>query len=249
MKKYGLRVFWLLFFIGGLAAMHVVLNQRGFYDIQSIDLRQVDVAPGTERYFQWISMDVYAQLKQFEGVSLFDVEMNRVNEILSKQAWIEEFQVTRRWPNTLGLMIKTKQILVNISDSSQQVTPISAAGEKLPSVDLKSAPDRIFFDRVKMYTDLDLRQKSLEVLKEIPNEGQFSHQSIAVLGFEKDSGFWAKLVDQDVKVQLGFDAIAVKSKRVSQVIDHMKKTGIDPRVIEADMNKKVLVKTRKSLSN
>jgi cell division protein FtsQ len=249
MKKYSWRLLLLLVFFGGMGVMHFVLNDRGFYNIHAIDLKQVEVAQGTERYFQLVSMDVYSQLRQFEGVSLFDVDIRNVNDILSKQSWIEQFQVTRRWPNTLSLVIKTKQILVNVGDSSQKVIPISFSGEKLPAVELKNAPDRVFFDRVKMYSDLDLRQKSLEVLKEIPSEGQFSHRSIAVLGFEKDSGFWAKLIDQDVKVQLGFDAIAVKSKRVSQVIDHLKNSGIDPRVIEADMNKKVLVKTRKSLSN
>ena len=249
MKTILKRLFVLVLFIGAFVGVHFVLQNNGFYDIQVIDLQQAEIEKGTEKYFAHISMDVYGQLKQFEGVSLFDVNLREVHSILSKQVWIEEFQVTRRWPNTLGIMIKTKQILVNLSDRDKKVSPISVDGERLPSVEMKNAPDRLFLDRVKMYNDADLREKSLAVLKEIPREGRFSHQSISILGFEKDTGFWAKLVDHEVKVQLGFDGVAVKSKRVSQVIDHLQNAGIDPRVIDADMSKKVLVKTRKTLSN
>jgi cell division protein FtsQ len=232
-----------------LTAGQYALQKNGFYDVRSIEIQQAEIEAGTERYFKSVSLGIYAQLKKFEGMSLFDVNLTEVHAILSQQLWIEEFQVKRKWPNGLNIKVKTKQVLVNLAERNQRVSPISVRGEKLPAVEMKYAPDRVFFDRVKMYNDTELREKALAVLKEIPRDGKFSHASISVLGFEKDSGFWAKLVDHDVKVQLGFDGISVKSKRVSQVINHLQNAGIDPRVIETDMNKKVLVKTRKTLSN
>ncbi len=249
MRLFLKRLLVLLVIGVGVGSVHLMLQKNGFYNIEVIDLQQAEIEKGTERYFNHISLDVYTQLKQFEGVSLFDVNLREVHSILSKQVWIDEFQVTRRWPNTLSIMVKTKQVLVNVSDRDKRVSPISIKGERLPAVEMKNAPDRLFLDRVKMYNDAELREKSLAVLREIPREGRFSHESISILGFEKETGFWAQLIDQDVRVQLGFDGVAVKSKRVSQVIDHLQNAGIDPRVIDADMSKKVLVKTRKTLSN
>jgi cell division protein FtsQ len=50
----------------------------------------------------------------------------------------------------------------------------------------------------------------------------------------------------NIKIKLGEDQFAVKSARVSQVMDYLEKRDLKARVIDANLSKKVLVRLQQS---
>ena len=93
--------------------------------------------------------------------------------------------------------------------------------------------------------NIEMRKKAISAVQEIPVEGKFSRKNISALHFDQKTGFWATLIESGMKVKMGEDRIALKSARVSQVLEYMESRGLEARVIDANLSKKVLVRLRK----
>jgi len=91
----------------------------------------------------------------------------------------------------------------------------------------------------------ELRKKAVKVLEELPAEGLFSKRNISEMSYNSKDGFWISMMTSNMKVKLGEDQIALKSRRVSQVMDYLNKNNVNAKVIDANLSKKVLVRTTK----
>jgi cell division protein FtsQ len=82
--------------------------------------------------------------------------------------------------------------------------------------------------------------------QEIPPEGSFSQKKISEIFYDKKEGFWVQMVDQGLQVKLGEGQVSLKSARVGQVLDYVKSHDIKPRLIDANLSKKVILKLEKN---
>jgi cell division protein FtsQ len=115
----------------------------------------------------------------------------------------------------------------------------------LESVSQKAAPDVALIQGDIFEKNLDVRQRAVKTIDEIPHTGKFSQKNISELRFDPKQGFWATLIGTGMRVKLGEEQISLKSARVSQVIEYMETRQLEARVIDANLSKKVLVRLRK----
>jgi cell division protein FtsQ len=118
-------------------------------------------------------------------------------------------------------------------------------GELLSAVTTQAAPDVPILVGEMMEKNLELRKRSVQILGEIPEEGSFSRKAISDLHFHPKEGFWVRLVNNKIHVNLGEDGMRMKSRRVSEVLDYINTHNFQARVIDANLSKKVLVRLRK----
>lgn len=235
-----------LIFIGSVGFGLYSLDQNGYFDLQEVSFEFNEMSdPNHTNYYTYRIMEAQKHLHAYKGQGLWRLPMNEILEDLSQMTWIEEFQVWRRWPNQLSVAIKPKAIRFLVPNAKSGFHPVVGEGDVLPAVQGKAVPDAMIMQLKKNHADAELIRKAVSMVKEIPEDGVFSQKNIAEIQYEPKDGFWVRLNQENIRVRLGEDQFAVKSARISQVLDYTDARNLRARVIDADLSKKVLVKLRK----
>ncbi len=245
MKKALLRIFVLLIVLpGAIFCALWSLEEGGFFHIDSIEisLMRENTQP---KFLQPYLQDLEKKMEALRGQSLWKVDLFKVASEISKIEWIEDVSFSRRWPSSLVISLKPKEIYFVMLGKGGKLLPVTESGETLTAVDLKQAPDVPILQSEVFHQKADVRKKAIDMMKEISADGSFSRKTISEVHFENREGFWMTLIKNGVKVKMGDDRIALKSARVSQVLDYMEAKNFSARVIDANLSKKVLVRLRK----
>ena len=245
MKRTLLRFFVLLIILPGAVISALwSMEQSGFFQIDHIEIALQEV-PTQPQFLQPFLLDFEKQVEAYRGQSLWQVDLYKMSKELSKLEWIEDISFSRRWPSKLKILLKPKQVYFVLLGKGGKLLPVIENGQLLPAVESKQAPDVPLLQSEVFNQDSELRKKAVTVLKEISEDGNFSRKTISEVHFDKREGFWMTLIQSGIRVNLGDDRIALKSARVSQVLDYMEAKSFSPRVIDANLSKKVLVRLRK----
>jgi cell division protein FtsQ len=221
------------------------LNQNGYFNLTEIPFEFSEVsALEHSNYFAMRVVEAQQLLEPFRGQPIWKLDMQDISAHLKKLAWVEEFQVTRRWPTQLLVSVKPKPIRFLLQAKSG-FHPVVGDGDVLPAVDGKTIPDVALLQLRKNQSEKKLLKSAVNLIKEIPREGRFSQKTIAEIHYEEKDGFWIRMMKENVRVRMGEEQFAVKSARVSQVLEYVDSRQLQTRVIDADLSKKVLVKLRK----
>ena len=73
-----------------------------------------------------------------------------------------------------------------------------------------------------------------------------SRTKLSEVSYDRRDGYWIQLIDSNVKIKFGENDFAMKSARVSQVLEYLEKKDLKARVIDANLSKKVLVRLQQS---
>jgi len=219
------------------------LNDNGFFNINQVDIVLVD-SQGQVNFYTPMVDKLEKQLLPFKGQSLWSVKLSQVVKILGDQNWIESSSIARGWPAALQVKIKPHDVKLVYLGKSGKYMPIIADGSFLDTVDSRQAPDVTLLEGEVFLNKKDLRQKAVNVLKEIPAEGSFSKKTISEMRYDNKDGFSMTLMKTGIQVKLGEEQVALKSARVAQVVDYLQTRQFDARVIDANLSKKVLVRLR-----
>jgi cell division protein FtsQ len=244
-KIIKILLFWTAFavFLGGT---FFSLNQRGYFNLTDIPFEFADPSALEHgNYYAIRVVEAQKMLEPFRGVPLWKLNLQEISNHLQKLAWIEDFQITRRWPEQLLVSVKPKQIRF-ILPAKIGFHPVVGEGDVLPAIEGKSIPDVPLLQLKKNQSDKKLIRRTVELVKEIPASGRFSNKTIAEIHYEEKDGFWIRMMKENIRVRMGENQFAVKSARVSQVLDYIDSRQLQTRVIDADLSKKVLVKLRKA---
>jgi len=224
------------------------LDQKGFFNLDHIEVA-IDLNAGSEnansQYLQPLVADLNQQLEQYRGQSLWHLDLPKISRLIQSLSWIETNKISRSWPARLDVTVQPKGIKFLYLSKSGDVFPVVADGSLLPAVTPKTAPDVTLLEGQSFENNLAMRKKAVQLMKEIPSQGKFSHQKISELRYDPKEGFWATLIQSGVKVKIGEDNIPLKSARVSQVLEYLETRELEARVIDANLSKKVLVRLRK----
>ncbi len=134
------------------------------------------------------------QLKPYLGAGFFSVDIQKVQDQVSQQPWIEEVSVRRVWPSTVVVSVIEKQAFARWDDSH-----------------LLSTRAEVFEAESKAYMHLPLIHgyagQSAELLQQYMKLKQkFAEKGIQLSALSEDSkGALSLLLDDHLRVNLGTD--------------------------------------------
>lgn len=248
--RFYFRLF-LVFVVAPLAIFASVygLDQRGFFSIEAINIK---VITKTEQLnFSKPFLDkLNEELSTYKGQSLWRLSLYQLSSQLKSKSWIKDFRISRSWPQSLIVEIEPQILSLLYVDQKRLaegfVRPITTDGALLPEVNTTQAPPLAMLKGEIFVKDTMKRKIAIELLKSLPEEGKLSHKIISEIGFDTKEGYWVEVAKSNIKIKLGEDQFAVKSARVSQVMDYLEKRDLKARVIDANLSKKVLVRLQQS---
>jgi cell division protein FtsQ len=244
LKKLILKLFVAFVVLPSVVAGSMYwLNEKGFFNVNQVEIVLVD-SQGQVNFYSPMVDKLEKQMLSFKGQSLWSLKLSQVIAILNAQNWIEDHSISRSWPSVLKVKIKPHDIKLVYLGKGGKYRPIITDGSFLDSVDSKQAPDVTLLEGEVFAQRKELRQKAVEVLKEIPEEGSFSKKTISEMHYDSKDGFSMTLMKTGIQVKIGDELVALKSARVSQVVDYLQTRQFDARVIDANLSKKVLVRLR-----
>lgn len=230
-----------------VAGIFFSLHESGFFNLQNATVEFVGTEAGKHpHFFAEGEEELKQQVEKFRGTSLWKLNLKLISAELERFAWIDDFQVVRSWPASLKILVTPKPVRFIYLSAKGEMIPIVGDGDWLKPVTAKNSPDVAFLRGPQFAMSKELMKKTVEMIKDIPESGSFSRANIAEIHHSQKDGYWLSLIDQGIKVKMGEDNFALKSARVSQVLDYVESRQIDVRVIDADLSKKVLVKLRKA---
>lgn len=225
------------------------LDQNGFFQIQKINIvfkTQSDQKSYASNYVEKLD----EQFQKFQGQSLWSFSLQNISEVLKQQKWIKDFRISRSWPSTIEIDIEAHEISLLLTDTQKLnlglLRPVTVEGDLLPEIDSRQAPSKALLRGDVFLKNIDKRKQAIALLKSLPAEGKMGVGSLSEINYNSKEGFWISMIQSDLKVKLGEDQFAMKSARVSQVMDYLEKKNLKARVIDANLSKKVLVRLQQT---
>lgn len=185
------------------------------------------------------------KLEEFKGISLFEVNLEKIQETIESENWVKSVEIYREWPNRLKIQIDAYDIVMLYWMNEKKIFPILENNRLLEPLPLAQAPDRAITVEKKIFSEAKVRQKAIDLIGSLPTSGLFISSKIAEIGYDSKEGFWTELMDKELRVKLGNENFESKSLRVSQVLEYIENKQIEARVIDANLSQKVLVRLRK----
>lgn len=222
------------------------LDQKDFFQIQSIDI-SVSTLTSQKTFISPKVVELSQKMENFKGMSLWGFPMRQAAAILKSESWVEDFQISRSWPSSLKIEIHPQAVafLIQSSESGQVssfFSPVTQSGDILGKVDSKEVPNTIVAHDLIFLKSKKIREGALTLLKALPTQGRLHPSQVSELGYDKKEGYWIRLLQSEVKINLGEEQFEIKTARVAQVIDYLENRDLKARVIDANLSKKVLVR-------
>lgn len=217
------------------------LDRNGFFALDHIEIVLAD-SPTQSLYLKPLVDELDRSLETFRGKSLWKIDMSSLSGAIGNLSWVESHGLSRRWPNGLIVTVKPQEVKALYLGKGNKFMPVIREGQVLDAVDAKAAPDVAILDGDAFANRPDLRKKAVQALSEIPPDGTFSRKSISEIRWNAKDGFLMKMTRGGVEVKMGEDQMAIKSARVSQVIEYLRNRGLNAKSLDANLSKKVLVK-------
>lgn len=241
---------WLLSLISVVVGIPLILggslfwlNQKGFFNLDRIEVL-VDKVEIQSHYLKPQAERIEKILEQARGQSLWGIDLKKLREEIQQLNWVEEVILVRRWPTTLQAKIVPYDVKMLLLTKKNEFMPIVKNGEVLPAIDVKHLPDATILRGEGFQKNISLRREAVNLWEKIPSEGNFSRAQISEIFYREKEGFWVSLVKSGVEVRLGQGDVKLKSARISRVLEYLQNNEFNPRVIDADLSQKVLVRLR-----
>jgi cell division protein FtsQ len=220
------------------------LHKSGFFNLDKIQI-VVENSEGQSHFIKPLVRDLDHEINSYRGVSLWQLDLNKIAAQVSAHPWVQHVALARRWPAQLEIMVVPREVKLLFVNSDGSLSPIVEDGSFLPAVSAKEAPDVSLLEGKIFLRDLKLRRQAVAIISAIPKEGRFSRKTISEVSYNSKEGFWTTLIQTGLRVKLGEENIPLKAARVGQVLEYMETRDLQARVIDADLSKKVLVRLRK----
>lgn len=244
-----MRIFWriLLTFVVlpvAVVGLFYFLDQNGYFNLTKIEIL-IDNSSSTKLSLKSKVAEASQKLEIYRGQSLWRLKLNEINQILDAEKWVETFRISRQWPAKLQIQITPSPVYFVYMSSKGEFFPVIKNGTILDSVGVEEWPDVPLTRNSEFVKSEEMRRKAIQLLRDIPLQGNFSRAQISEIHFDAKNGFSFTLVRDGIVVRMGEDQVRTKSLRVSQVIDYLEDKKFQARVIDANLSQKVLVRLRK----
>lgn len=228
-----------------LIAGGMVLFDSPWIRIQSV---QIDLAKSSNEdlLFQRIRQSLTQQFKAYEGRYFWQVPLKSVFDVTSKDKRVKNAAVFREFPSRLRIEIEPHTPMLAYLSRDGRVYPVATDATLLPALPISDAPDLPILRGEELNDEPRLREKALELLQSLPDEGLISKDKVSEIIHTKKDGFKIFISQADAEVQMGDTDFGPKISRVQKVLSYLDSRNIKGRVIDARFSKKVVVRVRKA---
>jgi len=229
-----------------IAATFFQLERNNFFALKEIFFENIldqemigpQLPSADDRYTEPLKAQLKMDLKKFENQSLWKVSLEEIISVAKEKSWIKKVEIRRSWPDSIKIKILSKKVAYLYVSPEGNVQPLLEDNTLMSQVRADQLPSAIILRQ----KNEEIRKQALQIWKSLPERGSFSRENIAEVGYHTKEGYWAKVVDKDFKVKLGFDRMEIKSLRAQEVIDYLDKRNLSASEIDTDLRKKVLVR-------
>ncbi len=247
MKKLLIKLaFAFILLPAAIAGTLYHLNKSGTFNVTQIDIVFEDEVAEQKSFLLPLAEDLKKNMAAYKGKSLWTLPLQKISDEVSSYNWIESSSIKRSWPNTLSFRVHPYQVKLLYRGRTGKILPVIKSGDFLDPIETPQAPDVALLDGEVFLKKTELRKKAVELMEDVPAEGSFSRKTISEIRYDHQEGFWMTLIKSGIQVKIGEDKVALKSARVSQVVDYLDSHQFEARVIDANLSKKVLVRLRKA---
>lgn len=238
MQKFSRSILYMFF--GFLMPMSVLVAiKNGAFRVHEIQI----ISSKPTEFLDYIGA-LQMRLQAYQGLNLWEVDLDRVEEIIKSETWIQDAHVYRHYPQSLRVEISPKQPVGLLLTKQGRMHMISADSTVMPTITVTRAPKLPVIQDARLLQNKNLRDKVVNVLRELPAEGRFSRETVGGVSISRDGDIVLEHLTLKTAIKLGDEGIAVKSARVARVLEYLEHNNLNSRVIDADFSKKVLVKLR-----
>lgn len=228
-------VCFFVFIIFSSFKMITYLKDSNFFRVKEINVK------GTHFL---LKEDITKALSVKPGMSIFEIDIDRLKERLKKEPWIREARVERRFPNTLNIdiqervpfavLLSKERYLLDDSgfvikrvDDEKQANPLIKGAE---NVDIEIG-NRVSKEGVR---------KGLEILKSLKSAGLYDLKDISMIDISKGERVSVKTRDMDIR--LNTDNFKREISRLKTVSKLLKRDKRRIAYVDLSFEKKIIVK-------
>lgn len=228
-----------------LLGLGFYLDRIGFFNLTHVNLLIEQSDNQVLKMKDKIS-NLKNKLEAHRGQVIYKIELKKIKQLLNDEVWISSYQISRRWPSEIEVLIKPEKIYFSILTTSGELKPVIQSGEMLDSVKINASADVPIIRQTEFLKDEELRKRVIQLLKDIPLSGVFSRSEVSEIQYSEKEGFTLFMSRDHLRVKLGEKQVRNKSLQVTQVMHYLVNKKIQARVIDANLSQKVLVRLRKA---
>ena len=212
-------------------------------------IRSIDIVPSQDAslavHFQPIRDALNVRLRSFLGQYTWDVDIENILAQIEKDRRVKDVKIRRILPDRLRVVVTPHTPIANIMGKrSDQLFPMARDGALLPPENIANAADRPILRGPEFLIHSELRNQAVALLLALPNDGALSRQNISEVQFDKQRGFTMTVSPSGADVWLGFDNFEEHASHAQRVLAYLNDQHLTGRIIDARMDKKVVVKLR-----
>lgn len=228
-----------------LVAGGVLAYNSQWIKIENVQI-ELDQSSNEDLLFQRIKNNLSQQFKPYEGRYFWQVPLSAVQEIVSKDKRVKRVEIFREFPSRLRIQVEPHTPVLAYLARDGRIYPVATDATLLPALSVKDAPNLPILRGEELNDEPQLREKAVELLQSIPEEGMLRKAEVSEIIHSKKDGFKVFVSGADAEVQMGDTDFGPKISRVQKVLSYLDSRNIKGRVIDARFSKKVVVRVRKA---
>jgi cell division septal protein FtsQ len=211
--------------------------------LQSIEI-VMDPESKESLLFEKIRDGLTASLSHFTGLPFWKISLDNVMIEVKKDHRVRLARIQREFPHHLRVIVVPHEPLLGYMDEQGKVYPVARDATLLPNVALKDLPNFPLLRGKEFASDIQLREKAIEMMESIPTEGRFQRGMISEILHSNKEGFLIFLSNQSAEIKMGEGEFDLKASRVEKVLSYLHNRNLTGRVVDARFAKKVVVRVR-----
>ncbi|MDW8190487.1 MAG: hypothetical protein RMK80_05900 [Pseudobdellovibrionaceae bacterium] len=240
---------WFVWGVGNIIVLFFSLSflkEGDFFKISQVDVTfhggeyLEDLYPGLKAEFE-------EKTRRWLGKDLWQVDLFWSG--ISPEFWMDDVEMRIMWPGRITLKVQVSEVLF-IKKEGAKFIPFFSNSEWGPPLGIKNLSEHWTIVEWEQKTDDDDddddQERWIEVVSFFKNyllKHPFS-KSVKKIRYDREEGFILELMGGATSVLLGHQLSAERFDRVTQVITFLQLKKLEARVIDAEFDKKVLVKLR-----
>lgn len=239
---FAVGVLMSLVLFGGV---FLAIRQSKVFAIHAIPLEwsvRLDHGRMEQEIGREIEADIGVHFAGVMGKRPWEVDLETLGRSIRSLSWISDARVQRVFPDKIIVSIVPKRPLAVIVGTKNKgsLLPVSYQGELMPEWNSNTVPDVPFLRGEAFAKDSLLRERAVQLIRALPDEGVLSRSNIAEISWTP--GFSILLLSPRTEIRLGENDIETKINRVAHVLNYLSTQGKRAPVIDSTSVKKVVVR-------
>ncbi len=220
---------------------------------QWLSVKEIQIQAQEDVYWEDSIAEIQSKLQSkfqpFIGKRIWDISLNDLKNILQlENSRIGSFQIIRLLPNRFLVRLQPIKPLLIFLDANGKIYPLGMDGELLHSLPVTQIPDAPILRGSVFSQELLLRQLALEFMQLLPEQGDFSRQTISEVSYShREKSLFFRLSKNGRTIKVNRNPKQLRIKRIESVLHYLDQQSIQWYVMDARFLQKIVVSTHQSI--